>query len=69
MSTSLWAGVCATYWEKFVLIVSKIEDEIRNQYVLVYSPPDDVKSGKRHKLEIKVTRPGLIVRSRTTYYR
>ncbi len=50
-------------------VVSAIEDEIRNQYALVYNPPEDTQSGKLHKVEVKVIRPGLIVRSRTRYYR
>ena len=36
-------------------------------YVLAYYPPSDKRDGKFHKIEVKVNRPGLTVRSRRGY--
>jgi VWFA-related protein len=36
-------------------------------YVLAYYPPSDKRDGKFHKIEVRVTRPGLTVRSRRGY--
>src|SRR5204863_7529856 len=33
-------------------------------YVLAYYPPSDKRDGKFHKIEVRVNKPGLIVRSR-----
>ncbi len=36
-------------------------------YVLAYYPPSDKRDGKFHRIEVKVARPGLTVRSRRGY--
>ncbi|MGE5245895.1 MAG: VWA domain-containing protein [Betaproteobacteria bacterium] len=36
-------------------------------YVLAYYPPGDKRDGKFHKIEVRVTRPGLVVRARKGY--
>src|SRR6185436_1394409 len=36
-------------------------------YVLAYYPPSDKRDGKFHKIEVKVNRPGVAVRSRRGY--
>jgi Ca-activated chloride channel family protein len=42
-----------------------IAEEIHNQYVLGFSPA--ALDGKEHKLEVKVTRPKMLVRARKSY--
>jgi Ca-activated chloride channel family protein len=42
-----------------------IAEELHNQYVLGFSPA--VLDGKEHKLDVKVTRPKMLVRARKSY--
>jgi Ca-activated chloride channel family protein len=49
-------------------IFSKIEQDLRNQYVLGFSPPPEARDGRFHKLEVKMTRPEVTVRARAGYY-
>jgi Ca-activated chloride channel family protein len=42
-----------------------IAEELHNQYVLGFSPA--ALDGKEHKLEVKVTRPKMLVRARKSY--
>jgi VWFA-related protein len=53
-------------------IASRIGIELRNQYLLAYSPVNQAKDGKYRKLEVKVTQPkglaGLVARWRLGYY-
>lgn len=44
---------------------SRVVQELHSQYLLGFSPA--ALDGKEHKLELKVTRPGLNVRARRTY--
>jgi Ca-activated chloride channel family protein len=46
---------------------TQIAEELSNQYTLTYTPPDNARDGKWHKLEIKLTRPELTVRTRKGY--
>ena len=53
-------------------VATRIGIELRNQYVLAYSPKNDSKDGKYRKVEVKVTEPaglsGLKLRWRLGYY-
>ena len=49
-------------------VFSKIESDLRNMYVLGFNPPADARDGKFHKLDVKTTRPDLVVRSRDGYW-
>jgi VWFA-related protein len=49
-------------------VFSQIESDLRNLYVLGFTPPEDARDGKFHKLDLKTTREGLAVRSRTGYW-
>jgi VWFA-related protein len=49
-------------------VFSKIESDLRNMYVLGFSPPADARDGKFHKLDVKTSRPDLLVRSRDGYW-
>ena len=45
-----------------------IGEELRNQYSLAYIPPSRPPDGKFRKIEVEVTRKGLVVRTRKGYY-
>jgi len=49
-------------------VFAEIEEEMRNQYAVGFAPSDPTKRGVLHKVEVKVTRPEVKVRSRTGYY-
>jgi VWFA-related protein len=49
-------------------IFTKIETDLRSQYVIGFTPPEDVRDGRFHKLELKMTRQDLAVRARNGYY-
>jgi len=53
-------------------VAARIGIELRNQYVLAYSPKNQNKDGKYRKVEVKVTQPpglaALKVRWRLGYY-
>jgi Ca-activated chloride channel homolog len=50
-------------------VFSQIESDLRNLYVLGFTPPNDARDGKFHKLEVTITlRPDLVVRSRSGYW-
>ena len=48
-------------------VFSKIEADLRNLYVLGFTPPSDARDGKFHNLVVAVTPPGFVVRSRAGY--
>ncbi len=48
-------------------VFSKIEADLRNMYVIGFSPPPGSRDGQFHKLEVRTTRDGLIVRFRPGY--
>lgn len=62
----------ASSLEELPAIAGRIGIELRNQYVLAYSPTDQAKNGKYRKLEVKLTPPegltGLKARWRAGYY-
>jgi VWFA-related protein len=49
-------------------VFSKIESDLRNMYVLGFSPPPDARDGMFHKLAVKTVRQDLVVRSRAGYW-
>jgi VWFA-related protein len=49
-------------------VFTKIEDDLRNLYVIGFTPPEAYRDGRFHKLEVKTIRKDLIVRSRAGYY-
>jgi VWFA-related protein len=49
-------------------VFSKIETDLRSQYVIGFTPPEDARDGRFHKLELKMTRDDLAVRARNGYY-
>jgi VWFA-related protein len=54
--------------ENLSQIFSKIEQDLRNQYVLGFTPPPEARDGRYHKLEVRMTRKDLTVRARIGYY-
>jgi len=49
-------------------VFSQIETDLRNMYVLVFTPPSEARDGKFHKLEVTVARPDTTVRARPGYW-
>jgi VWFA-related protein len=49
-------------------IFTAIEEEMRNQYAVGFTPSDSSKPGAFHKVEVRVTKPGLKVQARNGYY-
>jgi Ca-activated chloride channel homolog len=49
-------------------VFSRIESDLRNMYVVGFTPPDDARDGKFHKLVVKTVRQDLMVRSRAGYW-
>lgn len=49
-------------------ITPEIAHEIRNQYVIGYTPTDQTKDGKFRTVTVEVNVPGAIVRTRAGYY-
>jgi VWFA-related protein len=54
--------------DKLSEVFSKIEQDLRSQYVLGFTPPEDARDGRFHKLEVKAPRRNLVVRARVGYY-
>jgi VWFA-related protein len=49
-------------------VFSKIESDLRNMYVLGFTPSADARDGKFHTLSVTTSRPDLVVRSRAGYW-
>jgi VWFA-related protein len=49
-------------------IVSRLETDLRHRYVLGFRP-EQLSNKVKHEIRIEVTRPGLTVRARRTYFR
>lgn len=47
---------------------AQIEDALRNQYSLGYTPSRAGKSGEYRKIKLTVKKPGLLVQTRDSYY-
>ena len=48
--------------------LKNIVEELSNQYTLAYQPSNTKKDGKWREIEVKVSRPGLTVRTRKGYH-
>jgi len=48
-------------------IFAKIENSLRNLYLLGFTPPEDARDGRFHKLDVKMARKNLAVRARDGY--
>jgi Ca-activated chloride channel family protein len=46
---------------------ANIAEELGHQYTLAYRPLNQTRDGKWHKLEVKISRPDLLVRTRKAY--
>jgi VWFA-related protein len=49
-------------------LYSRVTEEARNQYTLVYSPTGTDRSADYHAIEVRVKRPGLTILTREGYY-
>jgi len=49
-------------------VFAQIESDLRNLYVLGFTPPTNARDGAFHKLDVTIDRPGLVVRSRAGYW-
>jgi Ca-activated chloride channel family protein len=45
----------------------RIVEELGSQYTIAYSPTNIVKDGKWHAIELRISRPGLAIRTRKGY--
>jgi Ca-activated chloride channel family protein len=48
-------------------VFERIESDLRGMYVLGFAAPENARDGKFHKLEVKVSRNDVVVRSRAGY--
>ena len=51
----------------FATAYERIVDDNSSYYVLAYYPTNEKRDGKFHKIDVRITRPGLIVRARRGY--
>jgi VWFA-related protein len=49
-------------------VFSEIESDLRNLYVLGFTPPAEARDGKFHKLDVKTAHKDLVVRYRSGYW-
>jgi VWFA-related protein len=49
-------------------VFAKIESDLRNMYVLGFTPPADARDGKFHRLDVTTTHPDLVLRTRAGYW-
>ena len=60
-------GFAAVNRNDLTTAFDRIVKDNSSYYVLAYYPPSDKRDGKFHKIEVRTTRPGLVVRSRRGY--
>jgi VWFA-related protein len=60
-------GVAAVNSNDLGSVFGRIVRDNSGYYVLAYYPPSDRRDGRFHKIEVRVTRPGLTVRARRGY--
>ncbi len=53
---------------KLSAVFARIEEELRNLYVLGFTPPEPARDGRFHKVEVKMARRHLTARTRIGYY-
>jgi VWFA-related protein len=51
--------------DDFAATFARVADELHSQYLIGYTPP--ARDGKVHKIEVKLSTPGLKVRARKSY--
>jgi len=49
-------------------VFKELQEELRNQYTLGYTPFNTARDGSYRKIEIKVKQPDLVVQARKGYY-
>jgi Ca-activated chloride channel homolog len=49
-------------------VFAQIESDLRNMYVLGFTPPADARDGQFHKLAVTVDKPEVTVRARAGYW-
>ena len=49
-------------------VFARIETDLRNLYVLGFTPPEEARDGKFHKLEVRTTQQDDVVRARAGYW-
>lgn len=54
--------------DRLSAVFSKIEDDLRNLYVLAFTPPESARDGRFHRLEVRTVRKDLVTRARAGYY-
>ena len=54
--------------KKTAEVFSRIESDLRDMYVLGFTPSEDARDGTFHKLEVKTVRSDVVVRSRAGYW-
>ncbi len=60
-------GFAAVNRNDFGAAFDRVVADNSSYYVLAYYPPSDKRDGKFHRIEVKTTRPGLVVRARRGY--
>ena len=60
-------GFAAVNTNQFANAFDRIVSDNSTYYVLAYYPPTDKKDGKFHRIDVRLTRPGLTVRARRGY--
>jgi hypothetical protein len=60
-------GFAAVNSNELTTAFERIVDDNSGYYVLAYYPPSTKRDGKFHKIEVRVSRPGLMVRARRGY--
>ncbi|OFW29626.1 MAG: hypothetical protein A3H97_01665 [Acidobacteria bacterium RIFCSPLOWO2_02_FULL_65_29] len=60
-------GFAALNTNQFATAFDRIVSDNSTYYVLAYYPPTDKRDGKFHRIDVRVTRPGLTVRARRGY--
>src|SRR5262249_6006983 len=60
-------GLAIVNRNDFLTAFDRVVADNSSYYVLAYYPPSDKRDGKFHKIDVRVKRPGLVVRARRGY--